>query len=196
MFASLVASVSADQPVPPGRVSFNRDIRPVLSDMCFHCHGFDPTSRKAGLRLDVRDEALKPTKSGFIPIVPGKPDESEIILRIADTQDPMPPAEAHKTLTAAQKDLLRRWVAEGAVYEAHWAYVPLTRPPVPQWKRPSDRRLCPGNARGQTHRTFAGGTEGETTAPTFARPHRIAADARGSGRVQCGHDGASLRDAG
>jgi hypothetical protein len=132
MFASLVASVSADQPVPPGRVSFNRDIRPVLSDMCFHCHGFDPTSRKAGLRLDVRDEALKPTKSGFIPIVPGKPDESEIILRIADTQDPMPPAEAHKTLTAAQKDLLRRWVAEGAVYEAHWAYVPLTRPPVPQ----------------------------------------------------------------
>ncbi|MBL9188538.1 MAG: PSD1 domain-containing protein [Opitutaceae bacterium] len=113
------------------RVSFNRDIRPIMSDTCFHCHGFDAKSRKAGLRLDLREEALKPTKNGVVPIVPGKPAESEIILRIADKDDPMPPEEAHKTLTPAQKDLFRRWVAEGAPYEPHWAYAPLMRPAVP-----------------------------------------------------------------
>ena len=114
---------------PP--VSFNRDIRPIMSDTCFHCHGFDAKSRKAGLRLDLRDEALKPTKNAVVPIVPGQPDKSEIILRISDAQDPMPPEEAHKKLTPAQKDLFRRWVAEGAHYEPHWAYATLTRPSVP-----------------------------------------------------------------
>ncbi len=115
--------------VPP--VSFNRDIRPIMSDTCFHCHGFDAKSREAGMRLDLRAEALKPTKHEVIPIVPGKPAESEIILRIEDDSDPMPPESAHKKLTPAQKDLFRRWVAEGAVYEAHWAYAPLVRPAVP-----------------------------------------------------------------
>jgi hypothetical protein len=115
----------------PTRVSFNRDIRPIMSDTCFHCHGFDAKARKAGMRLDLREEALKPTKNEFIPIVPGKPDESEIILRIEDAGDPMPPEEAHKTLTAEQKALFRRWVAEGAVYEPHWAYAALNKPAVP-----------------------------------------------------------------
>ena len=115
--------------VPP--VSFNRDIRPIMSDTCFHCHGFDAKSREAGMRLDLREEALKPTKHDVIPIVPGKPAESEIILRINDDSDPMPPESAHKKLTPAQKDLFRRWVAEGAVYEPHWAYAPLARPAVP-----------------------------------------------------------------
>jgi hypothetical protein len=119
----------AASPVPP--VSFNRDIRPIMSDTCFHCHGFDAKSREAGMRLDLREEALKPTKSGLIPIVPGKPAESEIILRITDDSDPMPPESAHKKLTPAQKELFRRWVAEGARYEPHWAYAPLTRPAVP-----------------------------------------------------------------
>jgi hypothetical protein len=113
------------------KLSFNRDIRPIMSDTCFHCHGFDAKTREAGLRLDLREDALKPTKNGVVPIVPGKPDESEIILRITDALDPMPPDEAHKTLTPKQKDLLRRWVAEGAVYEPHWAYAPLVRPAVP-----------------------------------------------------------------
>ncbi len=115
----------------PAPVSFNRDIRPIMSDTCFHCHGFDAKSRKAGMRLDLREEALKPTKNGVVPIVPGQPDKSEIILRIIDDQDPMPPEEAHKKLTSAQKDLFRRWVAEGAHYEPHWAYAALTRPQVP-----------------------------------------------------------------
>ncbi len=116
---------------PAARVSFNRDIRPIMSDTCFHCHGFDSKTREAGLRLDLRAEALKPTKTDALPIVPGKPSESEIILRIMDSSDPMPPVDAHKDLTAAQKELFRRWVAEGAVYEPHWAYAPLVKPEVP-----------------------------------------------------------------
>jgi len=116
-----------------GRVRFNRDIRPIMSDTCFHCHGPDKNARKGGLRLDLREEALKPAKSGEIPIVPGKPDESLVIQRIftEDEDDLMPPAKAHKELSASQKDLFRRWVAEGAVYEAHWAYTPLVKPAPP-----------------------------------------------------------------
>lgn len=114
-------------------VRFNRDIRPIMSDTCFHCHGFDPKSRKGSLRLDIRDDALKAGKSGAIAIVPGKPDESEVIKRLftKDEDDVMPNKESHKTLTAAQKDLFRRWVAQGAVYEPHWAYKPLEAPVVP-----------------------------------------------------------------
>jgi len=117
----------------PEPVRFNRDIRPLMSDTCFHCHGFDPKSRKGGLRLDIREEALKAGKSGEIAIVPGKPDQSEIIKRIfsKDAEDVMPEKEAHKTLSAAQKELFRRWVAEGAVYEPHWAYKPLEMPAIP-----------------------------------------------------------------
>lgn len=112
-------------------VSFNRDIRPIMSDTCFHCHGNDAQTREAGMRLDVRDAALQATDGGAVPIVPGDPDASEIIKRIFDQDDPMPPESAHKPLTAEQKALFRRWVAEGAVYEPHWAYAPLTRPALP-----------------------------------------------------------------
>ncbi len=119
--------------VTQATVSFNRDIRPILSNTCFLCHGPDKSSRKAGLRLDLREEALKKTKSGITPIVPGKPDESEIIRRIfaTDQYEVMPPRDAHKDLTAQQKELIKRWVAEGAVYEGHWAYQAIQRPAVP-----------------------------------------------------------------
>jgi hypothetical protein len=108
-----------------GKVQFNRDIRPILSDTCFHCHGPDEKERKGGLRLDVRDEALKPGKSGAIAIVPGKPERSELVARIEtmDSDDQMPPAKLHKPLSPAQKDLLKRWVAEGAEYQGHWAFI-------------------------------------------------------------------------
>lgn len=114
-------------------VRFNRDIRPIMSDTCFHCHGFDPKSRKGGLRLDLREDALKAGKSGALAIVPGKPDESEVIKRLysTDADDVMPSKESHKTLNAAQKELFRRWIAQGAAYEPHWAYKPLEAPVVP-----------------------------------------------------------------
>ena len=115
-------------------VKFNRDIRPIMSDTCFRCHGPDKRARMAGMRLDRREEALKPTASGAIPIVPGDPDKSAIIQRIFATNSArtMPPKYAEKVLTQAQKDTIRRWVAEGAVYEGHWAYQPIKRPPVPE----------------------------------------------------------------
>ena len=128
------AKAVGSQPQPPlAKIEFNRDIRPILSDACFHCHGPDQNKRKAGLRLDVRDEALKAAKSGKIPILPGAPDKSEVVLRVfsEDAEERMPPPEGHKVLTAAQKDLLKRWITEGAEYQIHWAYRPVERPPVP-----------------------------------------------------------------
>jgi hypothetical protein len=118
--------------VSQAAVSFNRDIRPIMSDTCFRCHGPDKSSRMAGMRLDIRDEALKPKRPGVTPIVPGDPEHSAIIQRIFATDARiMPPPFAHKELTAAQKDTIRRWVAEGAKYEGHWAYQPVERPTVP-----------------------------------------------------------------
>ncbi len=115
-----------------GAVSFNRDIRPIMSDTCFRCHGPDKSSRMVGMRLDIREEALAPRRAGVVPIVPGDPARSAIVQRIFATDARvMPPAMAHKELTAAQKDTIRRWVAEGAKYEGHWAYEPVKRPAVP-----------------------------------------------------------------
>jgi hypothetical protein len=112
----------------PDKLSYNRDIRPILSENCFFCHGPDQNKRKGKLRLDVREEAI--AKKAFVP---GKPDEGELIKRIfsTDTDDLMPPPESHKTLTPAQKQLLRRWIAQGAEYQRHWAYVPPEKPAVP-----------------------------------------------------------------
>ena len=111
-----------------GEIVFNRDIRPLLSDNCFACHGNDAENRQADLRLDQREAAID-----YGAIVPGKPDESTLVERINET-DPevvMPPPEAHKTLSAADKQLLRRWIAEGGEYQKHWAYEPPVRPEVP-----------------------------------------------------------------
>src|SRR5262245_39316200 len=119
-------------------VSFNRDIRPIFSDTCFRCHGPDKNARKAGLRLDIREEATKKTKSGVIPIVPGKPEESEIVRRVFsnDEYEQMPPKEAHKVLTPEQKETVKRWVTEGAKYEGHWSYKAARRPAVPDVSNP------------------------------------------------------------
>ncbi|HUA59389.1 MAG TPA: PSD1 and planctomycete cytochrome C domain-containing protein [Verrucomicrobiae bacterium] len=110
-------------------VRFNRDIRPIVSETCFRCHGPDKGSRMAGMRLDIRDEALKALPDGTIPIVPGSPEKSGIIQRIfAANGRQMPPPYIHKELTQAQKETMRQWVAEGAKYEGHWAYQPVERP--------------------------------------------------------------------
>jgi len=132
------SATSGQASTAPQALSFNRDVRPIMSDSCFRCHGPDRNARMAGLRLDIRDEAIKPTRSGRTPIVPGDPDKSEIVARIfADGAKVMPPASAHKELTGQQKDTLRRWIAEGAVYEGHWAYQPVVRPALPAALDPS-----------------------------------------------------------
>jgi hypothetical protein len=115
------------------KIAFNRDIRPILSDKCFHCHGPDEKERKSGLRLDVREAALKPAESGAVAIVPGNPEQSELIARaFTDHEsDIMPPSKLGKPLSSREKELLKRWIAEGAEYQGHWAFITPSRPPVP-----------------------------------------------------------------
>ncbi len=114
-------------------VVFNRDIRPILSDNCFACHGFDAKKRKAGLRLDTQEGAFAPNKEGKAAIRPGDPAGSDLWVRLntADAEDVMPPPETHKQLTSEQKSLVKRWIEEGAAYQKHWAFEPVGRPPVP-----------------------------------------------------------------
>ena len=115
----------------PEAPDFNRDIRPILSENCFHCHGPDAKAREADLRLDPFNGAT--TGGEFAdPVVPGKPGESEVIVRI-NTDDPdeiMPPPDAKRILTTKQKTLLRDWIASGAEYEDHWAWVTPQRPTI------------------------------------------------------------------
>jgi hypothetical protein len=102
-------------------IEFNRDIRPILSENCFLCHGHDKNRRKAKLRLDVREVAIERGA-----IVPGKPAESKLVDHIfaENPDDRMPPPDSRKVLTASQKALLKEWIAAGAAYEPHWAYIP------------------------------------------------------------------------
>ena len=111
-------------------VDFTRDIRPILSDKCFNCHGPDPENREADLRLDVRDSAVGDDR----PIVVGNVDQSSLIERIT-SDDPdlkMPPESSEKSLTEREIDLLKQWVKEGAAYAEHWAFVPPVRPELPE----------------------------------------------------------------
>ena len=126
-----VPLMAAAQQAP---VSFNRDIRPIMSDTCFRCHGPDRSSRMANMRLDLREAAIHPLKDGNIPIVPGDPARSAIVQRVMAPNPAMrmPPQYAHKDLTEEQKQTIRRWVAEGAVYEGHWSYQPVTRATPPR----------------------------------------------------------------
>jgi len=110
------------------KVDYNEDVRPILSENCFYCHGPDGNKRKAKLRLDVRADAL--AKKAFVP---GDPEASELIKRLSstDSDEVMPPPDSHRTITAAQKEILKRWIAEGAEYKEHWAYVTPVRPALP-----------------------------------------------------------------
>lgn len=123
VFALALATARATE------VEFNRDVRPILADHCFRCHGPDSAQRKANLRLDQRDSAIAREA-----IVPGRPDESGIVMRIRE-RDPeavMPPSDLHKPLSESQRSTLEKWIASGARYQAHWAYVPPTRTPPPR----------------------------------------------------------------
>ncbi|WP_052573588.1 PSD1 and planctomycete cytochrome C domain-containing protein [Haloferula sp. BvORR071] len=112
---------------------FNRDVRPILSDKCFYCHGFDPNHRKADFRLDTPEGAQCLTDSKKAGIKPGSAVDSEAWRRILsdDPEEVMPPPESHKTLSAAEKEVLRQWIDAGAPYEKHWSFVPPQRPAVP-----------------------------------------------------------------
>ncbi|MFO1501363.1 MAG: DUF1549 domain-containing protein [Verrucomicrobiota bacterium] len=135
LFSSRIASDAAAL----AAVDYNRDIRPVLSDACYACHGPDHDKRKAGLRLDRREDALKALKSGAFAIVPGEPARSELVHRISatDPDEIMPPGKSGKKLSAAQIDLIRRWVQEGAKWTGHWAYQKPETPPLPPLKNTS-----------------------------------------------------------
>ena len=124
-------SAAAEEP-GTAEVRFNREIRPILAENCFACHGPDAAKRKAHLRLDRRESALHDL-GGRAAIVPGKADESELIARL-DSDDPeaiMPPPATGKRLTAGQVETLRRWIDQGAAWEGHWSFIAPKRPPVP-----------------------------------------------------------------
>ncbi len=126
--AAEVASKAADQPV-----RFNRDIRPILSENCFHCHGPDPGSRKAGLRLDTKEGFFESTPKREATVIVGKPEKSELFRRImtADEEDIMPPPKEHKVLKPEQKQLVKRWIEQGAPWEPHWSFLKPARPLPP-----------------------------------------------------------------
>src|SRR5687767_3603175 len=118
-----LALIAGSRAAPP--LSFNRDIRPILSENCYQCHGFDASTRKGKRRIDTFDGATA-ERNGIRAIVPRDPEASELWMRIIsrDEDEVMPPPDTHKSLTAEQKDKLRRWISEGAVYERHWAFIP------------------------------------------------------------------------
>lgn len=127
------AAVSGSNEEP---ISFNQQIRPILSDNCFACHGFDEDTREADLRLDTLDGASYDF-GGYAAVVPGDREESELWLRITDKSDPMPPKKSHKALTPDEIELLGRWIDQGAAYDKHWAYSPPERPALPEVSDPS-----------------------------------------------------------
>jgi hypothetical protein len=133
-FAGVVAltSLPANGATPSKAVEFNRDIRPILSENCFHCHGSDANKRKGKLRLDTFEGA---TQKGAI--VPGKPNESTLVARIfnSDLEEVMPPKGSNRHLTEQQKVLLREWIAAGAKYDTHWAFTAPKRPALPKVKQ-------------------------------------------------------------
>lgn len=126
------------------RLTFNRDIRPIFSNACFACHGFDAKERKADLRLDTA-EGARADLGGYAAIVPGDPGKSEAWLRILseDRDEVMPPPEHHKPLTTAEKETIRRWIEQGAEYQQHWSFVAPEKavPPVPGVANPIDSFL-------------------------------------------------------
>lgn len=137
LFVLLLAGFHAPAAERSATIDFGRDIRPILSDNCFTCHGPDKDKRKAGLRLDTKEDAFKKLDSGDYAIVPGKPDQSRVLAVVmlpADDDDHMPPTKTGKKLSGAQVDLLRRWITQDAKWAEHWSYVAPERPAFPAVK--------------------------------------------------------------
>ncbi|MFO0902419.1 MAG: PSD1 and planctomycete cytochrome C domain-containing protein [Pirellulales bacterium] len=128
----LAATATGAEATLPAKVEFNRDVRPILADQCFNCHGPDANRREAELRLDTADGAYA-RHDDHAAIVPGKPDDSELLRRIlhADPEQRMPPSGSGKSLAPRQIALLRKWIEQGAEYQQHWSFLPPHRPTPP-----------------------------------------------------------------
>ncbi|PQO27049.1 DUF1553 domain-containing protein [Blastopirellula marina] len=133
-----LALSTANVTAAEAEIDFGRDIRPILSGKCFHCHGPDPETREGGLRLDQAEAASSELDSGAIAIVPGQPSESELIARIVtdDESIRMPPPEIGKSLSAAEQKLLTDWIAQGAKFAPHWSFVKPAKADLPQTSQP------------------------------------------------------------
>ena len=118
-------------------ISYNKHIRPILSENCFHCHGQDPKTREGDVALHLAELAFKEHK-GITPIVPGNPEDSEVVYRIFDDADPMPPEDSNRSLTDQQKELIKTWIEQGAKYEDHWSFVPPVKKDIPDNQNPVD----------------------------------------------------------
>ena len=129
-------------------IDFNRDIRPILSENCYTCHGPDTNKRKAELRLDQKESAFGKAESGETPITPGVPEKSEVIRRITteDKDDVMPPPKEHKKLKPAQVELLRSWIKTGAKWDGHWAFQPVKAVVPPESQKAKGQSLKPIDA--------------------------------------------------
>ena len=137
LLAILASTLSASgQPEDQREILFNRDVRPIMSDTCFLCHGPDASQREADLRLDIPEGAYA-DRDGSPAIIPGDPEESLLIWMInaEDEEDIMPPLEHHRALTKEEKDIFYRWINEGAEYDQHWAFVAPTKPEIPAFAK-------------------------------------------------------------
>ncbi|HXJ60176.1 MAG TPA: DUF1553 domain-containing protein [Verrucomicrobiae bacterium] len=135
--AVFVAGSGMIQAAPPetkAKIDFAHDILPVISARCFHCHGPDESSRKGKLRLDQRDQAIKPRSDGSTPVKPGDPQASELVKRITSTdpEERMPPPKEGQPLKPEEIERLKQWIAEGAPYAGHWAFTKPMLPPLPK----------------------------------------------------------------
>lgn len=129
----LLIALAVETSAAEATIDYNRDVRPILSENCFSCHGFDEASREADLRLDVLESAIE-DRGGYAAIVAGDPSASEAWRRIVsdDESEVMPPVDSHRELTAEQKEILRRWIEQGAVYAKHWAFISPAKAPLPE----------------------------------------------------------------
>ena len=145
--ASAIISLHASQAAPLGKIEFNRDVRPILSENCYACHGFDPKHREGDLRLDTFDGATQ-DRDGARGIVPGDLSKSDAWQRIIseDKDEVMPPPKSHKTpLTARQREILKTWIEQGAKYERHWSFEPPKAQPGGSIDRLIQQRLAEEN---------------------------------------------------
>ena len=163
----------------PAEIDFNRDVRPILSAACFHCHGPDPETREAELRLDLRESAVL-DRGGYRVVQPGEPAKSELITRITSEAPElvMPPAGSGHDLSAEQRGILRKWIELGAEYAPHWAFVPPTRPAVPQ-DIPADAIVFNDVDRFILHRLKQSGLGQSPLADRYALIRRLSLDLTG-----------------